>query len=164
MDKEYYKELSSKAADGDAKSFSKLYETLYRNMYYTAFYTLADEKDAIDAVIGTARDGFNTINRLRTSEAFEIFMMKTLCARIKTRCREYGDDIELEGDEQPEIKKKLFELNHTDRLITVLYVCGRTKTPVISAYTGMLKSNVRKRLLNALNELDLDPYLIYKTF
>lgn len=157
MDKEYYKELSSRAADGDAKSFSKLYEMMYRDMYYTAFYTLADEKDAIEAVIGTARDGFNAINRLRTSEAFEIFMMKTLCARIKTRCKEYGNDFEFESNGQPEIKKKLFDLNHTDRLITVLYVCGRTKTPIISAYTGMMKSSVRKRLLNALNELDLDP-------
>ena len=155
MDKEYYKDLSSRAADGDAKSFSKLYETMYRDMYYTAFYTLADEKDAIEAVIGAARDGFNSIGRLRTSEAFEIFMMKTLCARIKTRCKEYGGDIELDSD-QPEIKKELFKLNYIDRLITVLYVCGRTKTPIISAYTGMLKGNVRKRLVNALTELDLE--------
>ena len=155
MDKEFYKDLSTRAADGDAKSFSKLYEMLYRDMYYAAYYTLADEKDAIDAVIGTARDGFNTISRLRTAEAFEIFMMKTLCARIKTRCKEYGDKVELDGD-QPEIKKELFRLSHTDRLLTVLYVCDRRKTPVISAYTGLMKSNVRKRLINALTLLDLD--------
>lgn len=155
MDKEFYRDLSTRAADGDAKSFSKLYEVLYRDMYYTAFYTLADEKDAIEAVIGAARDGFNSISRLRTSEAFEIFMMKTLCSRIKTRCKEYDDDIEIDGD-QPEIKKELFRLNYIDRLITVLYVCGRTKTPVIAAYTGMMKGNVRKRLINALTELDLE--------
>lgn len=154
MDKEYYKDLSTRAADGDAKSFSKLYEVIYRDMYYTAFYTLASEKDAIEAVIGAARDGFNSIGRLRTSEAFEVFMMKTLCARIKTRCKEYRSE-ELDSD-QPEIKKELFRLNYIDRLITVLYVCGRTKTPVIAAYTGMMKSNVRKRLVNALTELDLD--------
>ena len=154
MDKEYYKDLSTRAADGDAKSFSKLYEVLYRDMYYTAFYTLANNEDAIEAVIGAARDGFNAIGRLRTSEAFEMFMMKTLCARIKTRCKEYGD-VELDSD-QPEIKKELFRLSHIDRLITVLYVCGRTKTPLISAYTGMMKSNVRKRLVNALTELDLE--------
>lgn len=155
MDKEYYKDLSTRAADGDAKSFSKLYEVMYRDMYYTAFYTLASEKDAIEAVIGAARDGFNSISRLRTIEAFEVFMMKTLCARIKTRCKEYGDDEELDGD-QPEIKKELFKLNYIDRLITVLYVCGRTVTPIIAAYTGMMKSTVRKRLINALTELDLD--------
>ena len=155
MDKEYYKDLSTRAADGDAKSFSKLYEVLHRDMYYTAYYTLASEKDAIDAVIGAARDGFNSISRLRTSEAFEVFMMKTLCARIKTRCKEYGGSVEPDSD-SPEIKKELFRLDHIDRLITVLYVCGRTKTPVIAAYTGMMKGTVRKRLINSLTELDLD--------
>lgn len=155
MDKEYYKDLSTRAADGDAKSFSKLYEVLHRDMYYTAYYTLASEKDAIDAVIGAARDGFNSISRLRTSEAFEVFMMKTLCARIKTRCKEYGGSVEPDSD-SPEIKKELFRLDHIDRLITVLYVCGRTKTPVIAAYTGMMKGTVRKRLINALTELDLE--------
>ena len=155
MDKEYYKDLSTRAADGDAKSFSKLYEMLHRDMYFTAFYTLANNEDAIDAVIGAARDGFNAISRLRTAETFEIFMMRTLCARIKTRCKEYGSNVEI-GDDQPEIKKEFFRLNHTDRLIAVLYISGRTKTPVIAAYTGMMKSTVRKRLINALNELDVD--------
>lgn len=155
MDKEYYKDLSTRAADGDAKAFSKLYEMMYRDMYYTAFYTLANEKDATEAVIGAARDGFNAINRLRTGEAFEIFMMKTLCARIKTRCKEYGDGIEPD-DGQPEIKKELFKLDHIDRLIAVLYISSRAKPPVISAYTGMMKNSVKKRLANALAELDLE--------
>lgn len=155
MDKEYYKDLSTRAADGDAKSFSKLYEMMYRDMYYAAFYTLANNEDAIDAVIGAARDGFNAINRLRTGEAFEIFMMKTLCARIKTRCKEYGSDLRLD-DDQPDIKKKLFKLSHTDRLIAVLHISSRLKTPVISAYTGIMKGSVKKRLSNALAELDLE--------
>lgn len=155
MDKEYYKDLSTRAADGDAKSFSKLYEMMYRDMYYAAFYTLANNEDAIEAVIGAARDGFNSISRLRTAEAFEIFMMKTLCARIKTRCKEYEEKIKLDS-EQPEIKKELFKLNHTDRLIAVLYISSKLKTPVISAYTGMMKGSVKKRLANALTQLDLE--------
>lgn len=155
MDKEYYKDLSTRASDGDAKSFSKLYEMLYREMYYTAFYTLADDKDAIEAVIGAARDGFNAISRLRTEEAFEVFMMKTLCARIKMRCKEYEDDTELDED-QPEIKKTLFKLGHTDRLIAVLFIAAQLKPPVIAAYTGMMKGSVKKRLANALSTLDLE--------
>lgn len=154
MDKEYYKDLSTRAADGDAKSFSKLYEMMYREMYYTAFYTLADDKDAIEAVIGAARDGFNSISRLHTKEAFEIFMMKTLCARIKTRCKEYGGDIELDND-QPAIKKAFFKLNHIDRLIAVLHIAAQLNPSVISAYTGLMKGSVKKRLTNALTELDL---------
>lgn len=153
MDKDYYKDLSTKAADGDAKAFSKLYEIIYREMYYTAYYTLADDKDTTEAVIGAARDGFNSIAKLRTEEAFEMFMMKTLCARIKTRCKEYGDDIDLDG--QPEIKQRLFRLGHIDRLIAVMYIAAKLPAPVIAAYMGMMKGGVKKRLAVALAELEL---------
>ena len=152
MDKEYYKDLSTKAADGDAKAFSKLYEMIYREMYYIAFYTLADDKDAVEAVIGAARDGFNAIGRLHTEEAFEVFMMKTLCARIKMRLKEYGDDLTLDSD-QPELKHKLFTLDGTDRLCAVLHIAGRLDAAVIAAYTGMMKGSVKKRLSNALPAL-----------
>lgn len=155
MEKEYYKDLSIRAADGDAKAFSMLYELIYRQMYYTAFYTLANDEDAIEAVIGAARDGFNSISKLRSEESFEVFMMKTLCARIKTRCKEYDKDLELDRD-QPKIKRTLFSLTYTDRLITVLYVCNKIKTPVIAAYTGLMKGSVRKRLVNTLDLLEID--------
>lgn len=154
MEKEYYKELSTRAADGDAKAFSKLYELIYREMYYTAYYTLLDDEDAIDAVIGAARDGFNSIGRLHTEEAFEVFMMKTLCARIKTRCKEYPEGTAPDRTESPS-KRIFFRLNHTDRLIAVLAVAAHLDVPVIAAYTGMMKGSVRKRLSSALEELDL---------
>lgn len=155
MDKEYYKDLSTRAADGDAKAFSKLYELIYRKMYYTAFYTLADEEDAVEAVIGAARDGFNSISKLKTEEAFEVFMMKTLCTRIKTRCKEYDSKFRPDGD-QPRVKRMLFKLNYIDRLLMVLYVCVQLKTPAIAAYTGMMKGSVRKRLVNALVALKIE--------
>lgn len=153
MDKEYYKELSTRAADGDAKSFSKLYEMIYREMYYTAFYTLESEEDAIDAVIGAARDGFNSIGRLRTEEAFEMFMMRTLCSRIKTCCKDYGDDAQLSED-QPEVKRDFFKLEPIDRLCAVLHVAAHLEATVIAAYTGMTKGGVKKRLARALPILD----------
>lgn len=153
MDKEYYKELSTSAADGDAKAFSKLYEMIYREMYYTAFYTLSCEKDAIEAVIDTARDGFNAIGRLRTEEAFEVFMMKTLCSRIKTYCKDYRGDISIEND-QPKVKRVFFQLGYTDRLCAVLYVAARLEPPVIAAYMGMTKGAVTRRLSKALPVLE----------
>lgn len=153
MDKEYYKELSAGAADGDAKAFSKLYEMIYREMYYTAFYTLSCEKDATDAVINTARDGFNAISRLRTEESFEVFMMKTLCSRIKTYCKDYGDNVII-GDDQPAVKKLFFRLSHIERLIAVLYVAARLEPPVIAAYMGMTKGAVSRRLTKALTVLE----------
>lgn len=155
MEKEYYKDLSTRAADGDAKAFSKLYEMIYREMYYTAYYTLLDDEDAIDAVIGAARDGFNSIGRLHTEEAFEVFMMKTLCARIKTRCKEYPEGTAPDKTELP-AKRIFFRLGHTDRLIAALAVAANLDIPVIAAYTGMMKGSVKKRLSDALKVLELE--------
>lgn len=153
MEKEYYKELSTSAADGDAKAFSKLYEVIYREMYYTAFYTLVSEKDAINAVIDTARDGFNAIGRLRTEESFEMFMMKTLCSRIKMYCKDYHGNISLDSD-QPKVKRSFFKLGHTDRLCAVLYVAAKLNPSVIAAYMGMTKGSVTRRLSKALPVLE----------
>lgn len=155
MDKEYYRDLSTRAADGDAKSFSRLYEVIYREMYYTAYYTLASEDDAVEAVTGAARDGFNAIGKLRTQEAFEVFMMKTLCARIKTCCKDYMGEVRPEGG-SPEIKRMFFKLDHADRLCAVLYIAARLEPSVIAAYTGMMKGSVKKRLANALPMLNLE--------
>ncbi len=154
MDKDYYRELSNQAADGDAKAFSKLYEMLYRDMYYTAYYTLVDDEDAIEAVIGAARDGFNSISKLRTEEAFTVFMMKTLCARIKMRCKEYEPNLRLDSN-HPKLKRLFFTLNATDRLIAVMHITSRMNVSLIAAYTGMMKSGVKKRLDAALAALEL---------
>lgn len=155
MDKEYYRDLSTRAADGDAKAFSRLYEVIYREMYYTAYYTLASDEDAIEAVVGAARDGFNAIGKLRTLEAFEVFMMKTLCARIKTCCKDYMGEVRPESGSS-EVKRTFFKLDHADRLCAVLYVAARLEPPVIAAYTGMMKGSVKKRLANALPILNLE--------
>lgn len=155
MDKKEYRELCAMAANGDAKAFSHMYETIAREMYYTAFYSLADDADAIEAVTGTVRDGFKAVGRLRSEAAFRVFMMKTLFARIKMRLREYGGEDVLD-DEQPEIKRKLFELDGVDRICTVMYIAGKFTIEDISAFSGLLKGSVKKRLNKSVNTLELD--------
>ena len=155
MDKKEYKELSAMAANGDAKAFSKLYETLAREMYYTAFYSLADDVDAIEAVTGTIRDGFNSVSKLRSEAAFRVFMMKTLFARIKMRLKEYSED-EFLDDEQPDVKRRLFELDGIDRVCTVMYIAGKFPVEDISAFSGLMKGSVKKRLNRSFDILELD--------
>ena len=142
------------SANGDAKAFARLYESVYRDMYYTAFYTLKSENDAIEAVTGAARDGFNSASRLRNETQFRVFMMKTLCSRIKTFFREYSDDTL--SDNQPEIKKKLFELPETERLPVVLHVVGRFSPEEISSFTGITAGGVKKRIIKAANKLNIE--------
>ena len=154
MDKREYRETCDMAANGDAHAFSKLYAMMHRDMYYTACYSLANDSDAVEAVQGTARDGFKAISRLRNEESFRVFMMKTLCARIKMFFKEYKQ----EPPEQfgSELHEQLFELEHADRLCAAMYIAGRFTMDEISQYSGMSKSTVRKRLIRALDYLDLD--------
>ncbi len=154
MDKKEYKQLVSMAANGDAKAFSKLYETVYRDMYYTAFYSLKSDDDAIEAVTGAARDGFSSASRLRSEAQFRIFMMRTLCARIKMFFKEY-DGSALSG-KQPEIKKILFTLPDIERLLIVMHVCGRFSVEETAAFTGMTAGSVRKKLIKAAQALGIE--------
>ena len=154
MDKREYKQLISMSANGDAKAFTKLYETVYRDMYYTAYYSLKNDDDAIEAVTGAARDGFSSAGKLRTEAQFRVFMMRTLCARIKMFFREYKD-IELKG-KQPEFKKKLFELPDIERLLIVIHVGGRFSVEETAAFTGMTVGGARKRIIKAKQTLGIE--------
>lgn len=155
MDKREYRETASMAANGDAKAFSRLYELIAREMYYTAFYSLADDEDAVEAVTCTIRDGFDAISRLRTEAAFRVFMMKTLFARIKMRLREYGDEDVLDSG-QPDVKQRLFKLSGADRICTVMYIACKFTIEDISAFSGLMKGSVKKRLNRSVDILELD--------
>lgn len=154
MDKKEYKELSLMAADGDARAFSRLYASLYREMYYTAFYALASETDAVEAVQGTARDGFKSIGKLHSEDAFRVFMMKTLCARIKMFFKDYKNDPP--RDFHSELNETLFEIDNADRLCAAMYIAAKFSPDAISQFTGMSKGSVKKRLIRALDYLELE--------
>lgn len=155
MDKREYKELSSMAANGDAKAFSRLYSVIYREMYYSAFYCLASEKDTIKVIKLTARDAFKSINRLRSEEAFRIFMMKTLCVRIKNLFKEYGD-VPPDQRFDTEAKQMLFTLENMDRMCLAMFVGGKFTPEEISQYSGLSKRSVKKSLINSLTALGIN--------
>lgn len=163
MEKQEYKDLAELSANGDTKAFSHLYETLYREMYYTAFYSLKDDSDAVEAVLGTVKDGFAAIGRLRSESAFRTFMMKSLCARIKLRFKDYAGD-PVRYDESAavlneygiDVKQEFNRLGDTERVVTALYVAGRFTAEEIAAFLGMSARGVRKRLNKGLELFELD--------
>lgn len=155
MTKKEYKALAVEAAGGDAKAFSRLYELVYDSMYYSAFYSLKNDSDTVEAVVGAARDGFRAIGRLHSEDSFRLFMMKTLCSRIKVYFKEYGADLKTD-DFMIEAKNRMFLLENRDRLCAALYMGGNCTPDEISMYTGMARNTVKKRLARALDILDLD--------
>lgn len=155
MNKREYRAIAAEAAGGDARAFSKLYELVYESMYYTAFYSLKNDTDTIAVVLGAARDGFRAVGRLHNEDSFRYFMMRTLCARIKTYFKEYGPNPETD-DYMIEAKSAMFELENRDRLCAALYMGGNCTPDEIAMYTGMARGTVKKRLGRALDILDLD--------
>ena len=165
MDKRAYKELSAKAANGNTKAFAQLYETVYREMYYAAYYSLINDADAVEVVTATVRDGFSAVGRLHTDAAFRAFMMKTLCARIKQKFREYssmGIKVVYDkrclrpNDDGIDIKQEFNRLGDLERLVTSLYVVGRFPPDEIAAYTGMTTGAVKRRMERSLEQFSLD--------
>lgn len=155
MNKREYRAVAAEAAGGDARAFSRLYELVYESMYYTAFYSLKNDADATAVVLGAARDGFRAVGRLHSEDSFRCFMMRTLCARIKTYFKEYGQNPETD-DYMIEAKSAMFELENRDRLCAALYMGGNCTPDEIAMYTGMARGTVKKRLGRALDILDLD--------
>lgn len=165
MDKQRYKELAMMAANGDMKAFGKLYETVYREMYYAAYYSLANETDAVNIVTETVRAGFRSINKLHTEQSFRLYMMKTLCTRIRNRFKEYAatgtvvrfDAKQMRPNEDGiDIKQEFNRLTDMERLVAALYAGGRFRSEEIAQYTGLSSTNVKRLLNRALSSFALD--------
>ena len=165
MEKTEYKKLAEMTANGDTKAFARLYELVYREMYYTAFYSLADDTDACAAVISTARDAFAAIGKLHSEEQFRLFMMRSLCGRIKAKFKEYAaQGIQVDYDEDQrrpnedgvDIKQEFNRLPDIERMITSLYIIGRFTGDEIAQFTGLSASTVMKKLERVLAEFALD--------
>lgn len=158
MDKREYKELSELAANGGTKAFARLYETVYREMYYTAFYSLCDDADAVELVTASARDGISAINKLRSEEAFRAFMLRNLCARIRTRLKEspVRPAAKNDGSDGFDIRAEFAKLGDTERLVASMYIGARLQPDEISLYTGIGSTAVNKTLEKVLTAFELD--------
>lgn len=155
MEKHEYKELSELAANGDTKAFARLYETLYREMYYTACYTLCDEAAAVEAVTATARDGMSAIGKLRSEEVFRAFMIRTLCARIRSQLKEQPVQ-RRDTDGGFDVMAEFSRLDDTERLVGSMYIGGRFQPDEISAYAGLSSAVVKKNLERVVTGFELD--------
>ncbi|MBP1579965.1 MAG: hypothetical protein J6B57_07765 [Oscillospiraceae bacterium] len=155
MDKREYKELSELAANGGTKAFARLYETVYREMYYTAFYTLCVDADAVELVTASARDGMSAISKLRTEEAFRAFMLRNLCARIRTRLKESPVKPLPESDGF-DILAEFAKLEDSERLVAGMYIAAKLQPADIALYTGINSTAVNKTLERVLSAFELD--------
>ena len=85
-------------------------------------------------------------------------MMKTLCARIRAKFREYS----VEPPEVPEsgegydIKHEFGLLEDNDRLIASMYIGGKFQPDEISAYSGFSTAMVTKSIERVLSGFELD--------
>ena len=154
MDKREYKELSELAANGSTKAFARLYETVFREMYYTAFYSLCEDAAAVEVITASVRDGMSAINKLRGEDAFRAFMMRDVCARIRTALKEHP--VEQRSSETFDVLAEFSRLGDTDRMVAAMYIGARLQPDEISLYTGLGSSAVTKCLERVLSGFELD--------
>ena len=85
-------------------------------------------------------------------------MMKTLCARIKSRLREYADESRQplpEGDEF-DVMVEFSRMSDTERIIGSMYIGGKFQPDEITAYSGFSSATVKKTIDRVVTEFELD--------
>lgn len=153
------------ARKGDTAAFSRLYSLVYKEMYHTALYNLRSPHDAADAVSDTVADAFESIGRLKNTEAFRAWIMKILFTKIKKRQKEYMkndeeiDDTLIYNDDfdfdSSDLKDALNTLDEESRTILSLSVLGGYKSHEIAEISGLKASAVRSRLSRIKAQLRL---------
>lgn len=154
------------ARKGDTAAFSRLYSLVYKEMYHTALYSLRNSHDAADAVSEAVADAFETIGKLRNTEAFRAWIMKILFTKIKKKQREYmnsSSDIEDEllytsdfDFDSTELKDALSSLDEESRNILSLSVLCGYNSNEIARISGLKASTVRSRLSRIKEKLRLN--------
>lgn len=160
-----FKNDAELARKGDTAAFSRLYSLVYKDMYYVALYNLRSPDDAADAVSEAVVDAFETIGKLKNTEAFKAWIMKILFSKIKRRQKEYmkkETDIEDESIYKTEfdfdsadLKDALDSLDEESRTILSLSVLGGYKSMEIAQISGLKASTVRSRLSRIKEQLRL---------
>jgi len=160
-----YLELVEAARAGDVSAFSGLYEAIYKDLYRFALYTLRNEADAEDAVSEAVTDAYAAIGKLRSAEAFRVWMFRILSNKCKNRLREYTrkhaplEDAEEVAATMPEITdslyiRKLFgELADEERLIVSMHVFGGYTSKEIAKMLRMNANTVRTKERRALKKM-----------
>ncbi|MGL4654416.1 MAG: hypothetical protein ACRCWM_00815 [Sarcina sp.] len=77
-------ELTFKNAQkGESKSFNKLIEPIQENLYKIAFIYMKDEGKAIDIFLSSVSEGIKYLNRCKSHERFEFWLVNLLLDKCK---------------------------------------------------------------------------------
>ena len=161
-----YLELVEAARAGDAGAFAGLYEAIYKDLYRFALYTLRNEADAEDAVSEAVTDAYASIEKLRSADAFRVWMFRILSNKCKNRLREYTrkhvvlEEAEYVAASTPEMTdslyiRKLFgELADEERLIISMHVFGGYTSKEIAKMLRMNANTIRTKESRALKKME----------
>lgn len=151
------------ARNGDTAAFSRLYSLIYEDLYKIALYSLRSTHDACDAVSDTVLDAFCSIDKLRDENAFRLWIMRILSAKIKRKQRDYFvDTVELTEDVEPavdfdcqssELKHAMDSLDPQSRLILSMSVLEGYTSGEIAEICGIKANTVRTLIARTKKKL-----------
>ena len=154
------------AMNGNTEAFSRLYSLVYKDLYHIALYNLRNTHDACDVVSDTVLDAFGSIGKLKNENAFRIWIMRILSAKIKQKQREYfSNTTPLTDENQPEnefafdsveLRQAVENLEPQDRIILSMAVLEGYTSDEISKICNINANTVRSRLARIKQRLRLE--------
>ncbi|MGN0399564.1 MAG: RNA polymerase sigma factor [Blautia sp.] len=158
------RELAEKAKGGNKEAFGALYETVYEDMYRFALYTLRNQEDAKDVVAETVADAFETIGRLRDTNAFRGWIFRILANKCKRKLKEYTKKTcayeEYQGsvhedlDQNLQVREVFFSLADEERYLVALQVFGGYRSKEIGTMLHKNHNTVRSKIDRALKKME----------
>ena len=143
----------TKAINGDITEFTKLYGEIYKKIYCVAYYSLANSKEAVDAVTNAARYAYENAESCGSEDELRELILKKTCEQIVARFRDYRKTAPSYEQYPSYIKAQLTRLTDAERLSVTMWAVFGCDADKISSLTGLALDIVTKKLQSGQTKL-----------
>lgn len=142
------------AQNGDTEAFAEIYSEIYTKLYYLAYHSLANGREAVNAVKAAAREAYSEIRNCRSREEFNGCILKKLCEQIILYFREYRKTPPVYEADPPYIKAQMRKLTDAERLSVSMWALFGLNAGEISRFSGLSETVVENKLRSAKQKLE----------
>lgn len=143
----------ARAENGDMTAFAEIYEAIYKKIYYVAYYSLANEKEAVQAVKTAADEACGEIGKCADADEFNDWFLSRLCRAIIEKYRDYRNNKPVYEANAPYLKKQMLRLTDAERLTLNIWAAFDYDEEKITQVTGLAYEVVKKKLQSAKTKL-----------
>jgi len=157
-------DLAARAKKGDKKAFEALVEKYHDELYYTALGITRSGWDALDICQDTFLKAFSTINTLKDTSQFGVWINRILINKCRDFFRKNKKVVVVEkmeeegfmenfGEDCIDLANALSTLSDEHREVLILRYFHDKPLKEIAAIVGCPEGTVKSRLSNGLKEM-----------